>query len=329
MVEEALAAISSPDPNVRKPAEQYLASLENTVGFVPNLYTLYASTQDPMVKLKVVMLAKNVIVRQWPVRSNASRIAGVSNDDKLKVKEMLVHLLFNYEETNDKLKEYLYLATAAVCKYDFPGNYKDLYNRLDSALKNSPSEELFKFLYLLTKQMSAVRTPTQKNNLKSLANSWLPILKTYWPGSYILDKLLLSLLIGEPDDDLLPQIIQKASSLLYTPNGEKPLRSILKGISRLISVHSTVLTDRVLESYSQLLSLLIGQLHPRTGDQLALIYKACSCLNDLLLYECGTDFFAPNKEQLLLKVLDQGAWAEGLELWQSGNEEHYLEQGII
>lgn len=327
MVEEALVAISSPDPNIRKPAEQYLATLEDTAGFVPSLYTLYANSQDPMIKLKAVMLAKNVIVRQWPVRSNASRVAGISVEDKNRIKEMLVHLLFNHEESNEKLKEYLYLGTAAVCKYDFPGNYKELFNQLDQALRRAPSEDLFKFLYLLAKQMSAVRTPTQKNNLKSLANSWLPVVKTYWPGSYMLDKLILCLFIGEPDDDLLPQIIQKASSLLYIPGAEKPLRSILKGISRLISVHSTVLTDRVLESYSQLLSLLISQLHPRSGEQLSLIYKACSCLNDLLLYECGTDFFQPNKEQLLVKVLDQGAWAEGLEMWESGNQEQYLEQG--
>lgn len=82
------------DPCIRVPSEKYIASLESNAGFLYTLFMIYQQSTNPTSKLAALLLAKNVINRQWHVVGTTSKSAPVSDAEKTQIKEFLLNRLF-------------------------------------------------------------------------------------------------------------------------------------------------------------------------------------------------------------------------------------------
>ena len=77
-----LAALQSPDPAVRKPAEARVSSLESAPGFLEALHAAGApgSGLDEGARVLATICCKNIVVRHWRRSRIRAVLAGDSHD---------------------------------------------------------------------------------------------------------------------------------------------------------------------------------------------------------------------------------------------------------
>lgn len=100
-----------------------------------------------------------------------------------------------------------------------------------------------------------------------------------------------------PDANLIISMINKAKHLLYSPNGEKGIKILLKGLLIVCAAHSDIFTADLLIPYLDLCCVLISSLNPSTPQQSSLLKKACSSIKYLIGYNQISKVILSNKSE--------------------------------
>ncbi|CAG0901076.1 unnamed protein product [Cyprideis torosa] len=119
---EILTRTISPDPNVRRPAENALCSRESELGFPVILLKLVDSgSADLTVRATAAIAFKNIIKKRWAQEEGEPSL--LHDSDRATVKEFVVDLMLRSPEI--VLKQ-LSEAVSIIGKHDFPKKWPEL-----------------------------------------------------------------------------------------------------------------------------------------------------------------------------------------------------------
>ncbi|KAJ1659706.1 importin-alpha export receptor [Dispira simplex] len=122
-------------PSTRKQAEQYLLSVEKTPRFCTSLLTITGDeTADQHVRFAAAVLFKNLVRKYW-APENEDEANVIPTEDRQAIKAKVVDLMISLPA---KLQLQISEGLAIVAKYDFPGQWPELIQQLNSKL--SPND---------------------------------------------------------------------------------------------------------------------------------------------------------------------------------------------
>ncbi|CAG9327168.1 unnamed protein product [Blepharisma stoltei] len=318
-------ALSSDNPK-RIQAENYITSLAESPGFLSQLFSIYENSSDSKIKLSALLIAKNLLIKQWNTLPRPSKPSPITDEEKEQIKIFLLNKYFNNIEPDPKLREFLRICIAHINKFVFLQGWKAL-NEILIEKSRSSDEDFLKLINLILKLQDKTHT-SAKNQLKALYSTLFNNLKIHWQtqSSILLDKVLLKIMILTPNTELIISMLQKSKILLYEPNGEIPVKVLLKGLLLVCGNNPEIFSSDLLIPYLDLCCFLIANLNPTNTQQTDLLKKACSSIRYLIENNSLSKEILKEKSEFLLNsILDQSAWKEKWEFWIGNDPIAFLE----
>uniref|UniRef100_A0A3Q3F9K2 Exportin-2 n=1 Tax=Labrus bergylta TaxID=56723 RepID=A0A3Q3F9K2_9LABR len=118
---EFLRKTLDPDPNVRRPAEKFLESVEGNQNYPLLLLTLLEKSQDNVIRVCAAVTFKNYIKRNWRIVEDEPN--KVSDADRTAIKANIVNLMLSSPE---QIQKQLSDAISIIGREDFPQKWPDL-----------------------------------------------------------------------------------------------------------------------------------------------------------------------------------------------------------
>lgn len=305
-MEQILLNTLNPDANVRRPAEELLRTQETQPGLLSSVFSLYVSSMDFTVKFASLLLAKNVIQRQWHVAATNRKPAPIPLEEKEQIKKLIVNRLTMGNECVDKLREVLQLCCARISQHEFYDKWLELTEFLATASHGS-----FSLLDLVLKVQMKKMIPAKKKLYQEYAMNLYEKIKPLWAESqdFVLTKIMLRLLYAVKDSECLFYIMQKSQELLYTSGNEKQLKHILKGLNRIEGKFSDLFTKEILSLHIKTHTLIICELNPSTGEQSHLYRQCCSSLREIILTNPEVQLLLKQEMSVILnKIVCHPVW---------------------
>uniref|UniRef100_A0A3P8UU86 Exportin-2 n=1 Tax=Cynoglossus semilaevis TaxID=244447 RepID=A0A3P8UU86_CYNSE len=118
---EFLQKTLDPDPNVRRPAEKFLESVEGHQNYPLLLLTLLEKSQDNVIRVCAAVTFKNFIKRNWRIVEDEPN--KISDQDRTAIKANIVNLMLSSPE---QIQKQLSDAISIIGREDFPLKWPDL-----------------------------------------------------------------------------------------------------------------------------------------------------------------------------------------------------------
>ncbi|KAI9205762.1 armadillo-type protein [Polychytrium aggregatum] len=131
----ALQYAASPEPLVRKPADDQLAQWEVVPGFYSTLQEIYLNRSvDPKIRTLAIIYLKNGIEKYW--RKTAKN--PIAADEKSLIRS---RLLGSFDEPTKQMSAQAALVMAKVARHDFPNDWPDLLHVLMGTVQAAVAEK--------------------------------------------------------------------------------------------------------------------------------------------------------------------------------------------
>nr|CAD7591160.1 unnamed protein product [Timema genevievae] len=123
---EYLRQTLSPELNIRRPAEQFLESVELSKNYALLLLHLVDKPEVELtIKIAGAVAFKNFIKRNWPVTEDGTN--RIHLEDRELVKKLIVNLMLHSPEA---IQKQLSDAVSIIGRYDFPNKWPDLISEM-------------------------------------------------------------------------------------------------------------------------------------------------------------------------------------------------------
>ncbi|XP_053200432.1 exportin-2-like [Panonychus citri] len=127
-----LSQTLSPDPNIRRPAEKYLQTIEGNANYPILLLTLIDKQQiDMNTRVAGSLVFKNFVKRNWRCDDDASD--KISQADRNMVKSLIIGLMLKSDE---KIQRQLSEAVSIIGREDFPARWPNLLDEMVNRMQN-------------------------------------------------------------------------------------------------------------------------------------------------------------------------------------------------
>ena len=167
-----LAALQSPDPSMRKPAEAKITELECKPGFLDALHaaSLPNSGLDDGMRVLAIICVKNIVTRHW-------RRGKLAPNSKSALKEGLVRRI---NDPNRLVVAQLLEILAKISRTDYPKAWPSLFNDLISQLESPHSATAARALNKVLKALATKRLQADRQLFRLLAGEMLPFFSKCW-----------------------------------------------------------------------------------------------------------------------------------------------------